>query len=330
MGRWINREYLPLDLHKSQDILKDLVKTSKSDNTYKQYNTYFKAYSAWCRKYDFNPLPSSDYHVSLFLASLKYSCPSASKINAIVYGISWAHKIAGFSDPCDSDLVLFAKNGLIRANSKPPVQKCAISIEDMKKIVQHFGKSDSLLDLRFVTMCLVCFSGFLRFSELVSLKRCDITFFEDCAKINIVESKTDQLCKGKQVTICKTNSDLCPVFYLQKYILVANIQDISREFLFRNIKHCKKMNTDILVGSKQMSYSRAREILHDKLREIGLDPNVYGLHSFRSGGATAAANSGVSDRLLKKHGRWKTDNAKDRYVRDSDETQKIVSSHLGL
>jgi hypothetical protein len=33
-------------------------------------------------------------------------------------------------------------------------------------------------------------------------------------------------------------------------------------------------------------------------------------------GATNAANAGVSNRLLKKHGRWKTDKAKDGYVRE--------------
>ncbi len=55
------------------------------------------------------------------------------------------------------------------------------------------------------------------------------------------------------------------------------------------------MHKDVLVGSKQMSYRRALEILRDKLSAIGLNSNVYDLPSFRSGGATAAANSGVAD-----------------------------------
>lgn len=54
---------------------------------------------------------------------------------------------------------------------------------------------------------------------------------------------------------------------------------------------------------------------------------MYGLHSFRSGGATAAALSGVPDRVFKKHGRWKSDMAKDRYVREDEVARSL---QLGL
>jgi hypothetical protein len=42
--------------------------------------------------------------------------------------------------------------------------------------------------------------------------------------------------------------------------------------------------------------------------------NNYGLHSLRSGGASAVYKCDVSDRLFKVHGRWKSENAKDGYV----------------
>jgi hypothetical protein len=41
----------------------------------------------------------------------------------------------------------------------------------------------------------------------------------------------------------------------------------------------------------------------------------YALHSLRSGGATTAANLGISDRLFKKHGRWRSETAKDEYIK---------------
>ena len=65
-----------------------------------------------------------------------------------------------------------------------------------------------------------------------------------------------------------------------------------------------------------MSYSRAREILRDKLSAIGLNPNVYGLHSFRSGEATAVANSGVSDSVKKAwavEDCWRLGSLRERY-----------------
>ena len=79
-----------------------------------------------------------------------------------------------------------------------------------------------------------------------------------------------------------------------------------------------------------MSYTRAREIVKTALSSIGLDPKLFGLHSFRSGGASAAASNGVSDRLFKAHGRWKSEHAKDGYIAEDLEKRLFVSKHLGI
>ena len=48
------------------------------------------------------------------------------------------------------------------------------------------------------------------------------------------------------------------------------------------------------------------------------------------GGASAAANSGVPDRVFQRHGRWKSATAKDGYVEDSTDVKLSVSKSLGL
>jgi len=53
------------------------------------------------------------------------------------------------------------------------------------------------------------------------------------------------------------------------------------------------------LGSRPISYIRARELLLNSLVELGFPKSSYGLHSLRSGGASAAANAGVIDRLFK-------------------------------
>ena len=50
-----------------------------------------------------------------------------------------------------------------------------------------------------------------------------------------------------------------------------------------------------------------------------VDTAQFGLHSLRAGGASAAANAGVPDRLFKRHGRWRSKAAKDGYIKDSEE-----------
>ena len=61
-----------------------------------------------------------------------------------------------------------------------------------------------------------------------------------------------------------------------------------------------------------------------------MDPKQFGMHSLQVGGATAAANAGVLDRLFKCHGRLRSETAKDGYVKDSDERRLTVSKGLGV
>lgn len=79
-----------------------------------------------------------------------------------------------------------------------------------------------------------------------------------------------------------------------------------------------------------MTYTRARELLLDALKSVDVDFKEYGLHSLRSGGATAAANHDILDRRFKAHGRWRSENVKDGYVLDSLNNKLSVSLNLGL
>ena len=49
----------------------------------------------------------------------------------------------------------------------------------------------------------------------------------------------------------------------------------------------------------------------EAFKDIVPDISAIGTHSLRSGGATAAANGGVPDRLFKRHGRWASESAED-------------------
>ena len=73
-----------------------------------------------------------------------------------------------------------------------------------------------------------------------------------------------------------------------------------------------------------------RELLLAKIEQLGMDPKLFGMHSLRAGGATAAANAGVPVRLFKRHGRWRSESAKDGYVKDSVERRLSVSKSLGV
>ncbi|KAJ8297739.1 hypothetical protein KUTeg_024270 [Tegillarca granosa] len=157
----------------------------------------------------------------------------------------------------------------------------------------------------------------------------DLFFEQGYVKISIRESKTDTYRRGNEIIIAKTGNKLCPVSWLNKYILKAGLSKDSSEYLFTAINYSSKSDTYKATNkNKGLSYTRAREIFLSSLKTLALDPKKYCLHSLRSGGASAAANNQVPDRLIKAHGRWVTDIAKDGYIKDDLPNKILVSLNL--
>ena len=146
--------------------------------------------------------------------------------------------------------------------------------------------------------------------------------------LKINSSKTDQYRQGDSLLIARTGQSTCPVAMMERYFVMGGVSSGSSEKLFRGIVHTKQ--GEKLRASGGISYSRLRELLLEKIAELGMDPKLFGMHSLRAGGATAAANAGVNDRMFKRHDRWRSESAKDGYVKDSVEKRLSVSKQLGI
>ena len=178
-------------------------------------------------------------------------------------------------------------------------------------------------------MILIAFAGFLRSVELLHICRSDILFCDQYVSIFIEKSKTDVYRDGAWVVLSSTNTELCPVLHLKRYLSLAKIAEDSSEYIFRALTLVKGSHV-LRKENKPLTYTRLRELFRVALLPYVDDISKYGLHSLRSGGATAAANNGIPDRLFKRHGRWKSDKAKDGYVKDSINARLLVSKSLGL
>ena len=106
--------------------------------------------------------------------------------------------------------------------------------------------------------------------------------------------------------------------------MAASFSADSEEFIFRPLVFLRSTGAYKLRGSVPLSYTRAREIVLSAFDSIGLPKQDYGLHSLRAGGASAATNVRVSDRL------WKSDKAKDGYIKDNVHSLWSVSLSLGI
>ena len=301
---------------------------SRANSTTRKYLGAFRRWKVWATSHKLVPIPARPHEVALYLQHLADESGSKSAVEEICHALAWVHSTAGLASPSSHPFVKATLEGLQRSLAKPVVKKEPITLEMLEAMVSDAKNSGSLSDLRLVTACLLSFAGFLRFDELINLRPCDFTFNQDMLKIQIVRSKTDQLRQGNEVLLARTNNCTCPVAMLERYMQRTGMSLDDQRSLFRPIQSTKK--GEHLRDAGKISYSCLRDLFRKKLADLGFPPDEFGLHSLRAGGATAAANAKVPDRMFKRHGRWKSENAKDGYVKDDVKSRLEVSKSLGL
>ncbi|XP_021379902.1 uncharacterized protein LOC110467217 [Mizuhopecten yessoensis] len=311
--------------------LESVLKASHASSTDKQYCSNFAKFKDWCRITGLGYLPSRSSTVAVYLSYLVQQSVSVSTLNSHFYSIKWQHDFADLPNPCTDKFVLKSLEGAKRILSKPIFKKSPISVEHIESIFRKYGNSENVKDLRLCTLCILGFAGFFRFSELVDLKMSNCVLKSSHLEITLVHSKTDVYRQGNVVVIAKTGKKTCPVACFVKYITAAGLSFGADSYIFRAVSFCKSTGTYKLCSRNQaLSYTRVREIFLGAISEIGLKKSEFGLHSLRAGGATIAANNGISERLFKAHGRWASEKAKDGYVLDDLDHKISVSANLGI
>jgi site-specific recombinase XerD len=310
------------------DQLPDRLLASRSDSTVAKYQGYFRRFKQFMIENNKKYSPANSVHISLFLVHLLNSKCSHQVINSFICAIRWHHNLCGFSDPTDDVHVKTLLESSKRVDNIPHNKKDVFSPQVITDLFEKYNDCTNLSILRDLAMIIVAYCGFLRYNELSQLKCNDISFFDKHVKIIIRKSKTDQYRQGNEILLSKLSSIACPVKALTKYIHSAGIVLSSDLFLFRPL-YKTKSSYSLKSSNRPLSYTRTKEVLLSRLKEvapIGLD---FGLHSLRASGATAAAAAGVNDRCWKRHGRWRS-NACDRYIKDSINNRLQVSQKLGL
>ena len=326
----------PKVVHHCLENLVTIMLKSRSVSTAKTYERAINKFFQWCKNHDI-PL-QLPFHVSiiaLFLVSKAQESKSVSSVQIASAALKWLHFFTPDNNPNPLDS-LFCRNlieSLKRTYSKPIQKKKPASTLLIKKLIDKFGKGgNNLKDLRTAALCSLGFAGFFRFNELSNIQANHIEWHEDHIRICVPRSKTDIYREGNSVYIQRTGGEYCPVTVLLQYMVTGSIGFHSPDLLFRPLVF-HKQGAWYSLGKGSLSYSRSREIFKESLEILGFDSKEYGLHSLRSGGVTSVvqnSNNAIPERLLKLHGRWKTDTAKDMYVEESLASRLKVSSYLGL
>ena len=123
-----------------------------------------------------------------------------------------------------------------------------------------------------------------------------------------------------------SSQDACPVSIFKRY--VSELERFPVEPSHYLTK--SKLGHKFVSTNKPISYSTVREYFKSSIKDIVPDISDFSTHSLRAGGASAAANAGVADRVFKRHGRWKSVSAKNAYINDNLEPRLSVSQRLGI
>ena len=168
----------------------------------------------------------------------------------------------------------------------------------------------------------------MRISELLAVQVKHIFLPRERVNMLLPKSKTDQLRQGHIVMIAKAGIFYCPVTWLKKYLKVSSLIHQPESFFLCRLFKVKKCHR--ASGIKPISYTTATKSFLKFFEWLTNERGNYGLHSLRSRGASAVANSGVTDGEIRKHGSWSVNSSRDMYIKDEMTKRLRVSKSLNL
>ena len=285
---------------------------SIANSTHHIYNAALTSYLSFCSHNGSHPFPLSEGTL------IRYCCSVANRlkfrsIKTYLAGIQFHSYVRGFQHSMVSMHQLYYVLRGIRRNQsfapgnprKHPITLVHLALLfDIVKVQYSFHDASMLqsaMSLAFFAMLRA--SEYTSPSPFVFLPQYTL-LFEDLSligatlHISLKKTKTDPFRLGAVVRLVRSRSRFCPVCAYSRYIRVRGVQ-AGPMFVFDN-------------GS-----FLTRRTLSSVLQRIFPGANIN-THSFRIGGASAAASAGISDSSIQILGRWSS-NAFHQYLRYTDE-----------
>ena len=261
----------------------------------------------------------------MYLVRLLQTTASLASIQAAAFGVAWAHQKACLPSPSHHTLVKQLLEACTRIlGTCPKSRKMPITADQVKEVVRKFG-GGNLSELQITCLISIGFKAFLRWDDLKDLRRHDLIITGVHMSIALAKRKNDQFREGSLILVACSHSSSCPVAVTERFLLTGGHH--QSDYLFRKICHTKQ---SFSLCPQPLTYSRASELVRKQLKAMWLNLKQYGLHSLRSGGASAAAAAEIPDRLLMRHGGWRSESAKNMYIQETEETLLRVSRELRL
>jgi len=188
-------------------------------------------------------------------------------------------------------LVKRTMQGIRRTKGTAQRRVKALIKDDIIELVLTAEKQKPMKAARDAALILVGFAGAFRRSELVSIRREDITAFDHGIEIHIRRTKTQQE-KGHTVFIPCAKSSRCPVKALEKWLVLSGIESGP---VFRSINRHDQISSGKELTPQSVALVLKGVTSHAKSAEAA--KSVAG-HSLRAGYCTEAASVGIATHVI--------------------------------
>ena len=256
-----------------------------AENTHRSY----KADLAHFRTHG-GTIPTMAINLAEYLARFADTLAVATLQHRLI-AIHRAHLEAGHTSPAMDSLVKRTMHGIRRTKGTAQRRVKALVKDDIIELVLTAEKQKPMKAARDVALILVGFAGAFRRSELVSIRREDITVFDHGVEIHIRRTKTQQE-KGHTVFIPCAKSSRCPVKALEKWLALSGVEQGP---VFRPINR-----HDQITSGKALTPQSVALMLKgvtSRARNAEAAKSVAG-HSLRAGYCTEAASVGIATHII--------------------------------
>ena len=300
----------------------------REESTVHQYCLSLRKYLAFLNENDYpSKLPFSSTTVAEYLTLQKMNDKPKSSIDTAIAAMKWIHSfIPGLNDwnnPMNDSFLQKIVSSSKRRPSGQKNQKKPISGKIINDIISQTN-TDCLEELRNCLIVALSFCLLLRHNEISHLILDNFEESSDAYKILITKSKTDKFRNGSHVYLKKSTNSNSISSLFTKYLSKSGLSIGENHFLFFPLK---KVKGAYFITNKILSYASYRDIVKKLISKIGLNPDDYGTHSMRSGGATALAPQTTEHELLIT-GRWSDPRSIRSYVEMSESSRLNISKAL--
>ena len=284
--------------------------SSNSQSTYKNALTAFMSFRKCYSLPQSFPAPIGQ--ITLFISYCFELGYAPSTISTYLSGISFHHKIKNFKDPTSAFVVKKLMEGCRRTRKQVDLRApiTGAILRRICNVLPNVCNSPYECSL-FKAAYLVSYFGLMRVSEVVftnqlhedrPLFNSDIQVMKGskALRITIRFSKTNQ--RGPPTTLripASGDPTLCIVAAVLDYI---RYRPMGPKYFFCH------------ANGYPLTRSQFSGVLAKTMRSLGLPTQIYTAHSFRIGRASVLAAQGISNEVIKRLGRWKSD-VFERYIR---------------